>query len=110
MYYKIIRSSDEDLRKYAYGQFNMMNEWKDTPFVKANNQYYKTLKKEGYNALIDDNNAGKYNDAQEPLIVFDAKKRLKYIGTDELSSERITQARNTIEKYMKEKYNTGIAI
>ena len=72
-------TSDIDLKRYGYGLFNMGNEWNDSLTAKGNNKYYKKLKKSGYNALIDDNNAGIYNDAHEPLIVLNAKKYLKNI-------------------------------
>ena len=104
-------TSDADLKKYGYGLFNMGNEWNDPQSVRANNKYYKKLKKNGYNALIDDNNAGIYNDAHNPLIVLNAKKYLKNIGSEMLSPEYMNNAEKRLKEYMKNKYGSdGIAI
>ena len=103
--------SDIDLKKYGYGLFNMGNEWNDPKTEKANNKYYKKLKQNGYNALIDDNNAEIYNDAHQPLIVLDAKKYLKNIGTEKLTSQYMNEAEERLRTYMKDKYgNDAIAI
>ena len=97
-------TSDADLKKYGYRLFNMNNEWTDELSVKANNKYYEKLKKSGYNALIDDNNAGVYNDAHSPLIVLDAKKYLKNIGNERLTPEYMAAAEQRLLSYMKKKY------
>lgn len=99
-------TSDADLKKYGYGLFNMGNEWNDPQTVRANNKYYKKLKKNGYNSLIDDNNAGIYNDAHNPLIVLNAKKYLKNIGSDMLSPEYMNDAEKRLRNYMKNKYGS----
>lgn len=97
-------TSDIDLKRYGYGLFNMGNEWNDKMSVKANNKYYKKLKKSGYNALIDDNNYRIYNDAHEPLIVLDAKKHLRNIGSERLTPEYMYNAEQRLRTYMKNKY------
>ena len=99
-------TSDADLKKYGYGLFNMGNERNDPQSVRANNKYYKKLKKNGYNALIDDNNAGIYNDAHNPLIVLNAKKYLKNIGSEMLSQEYMSNANKRLREYMKNKYGS----
>ena len=99
-------TSDADLKKYGYGLFNMGNEWNDPQTVRANNKYYKKLKKNGYNSLIDDNNAGIYNDAHNPLIVLNAKKYLKNIGSEMLSPEYMNNAEKRLRDYMKNKYGS----
>lgn len=99
-------TSDADLKKYGYGLFNMGNEWNDPQTVRANNKYYKKLKKNGYNSLIDDNNAGIYNDAHNPLIVLNAKKYLKNIGSEMLSPEYMNNAEKRLRNYMKNKYGS----
>ena len=104
-------TSDADLKKYGYGLFNMGNEWNDPQTVRANNKYYKKLKKNGYNSLIDDNNAGIYNDSHNPLIVLNAKKYLKNIGSEMLSPEYMNDAEKRLRNYMKNKYGSdSIAI
>ena len=104
-------TSDIDLKRYGYGLFNMGNEWNDSLTAKGNNKYYKKLKKSGYNALIDDNNAGIYNDAHEPLIVLNAKKYLKNIGSERLTPEYMADAEKRLRSYMKDAYgNDSISI
>ena len=104
-------TSDIDLKRYGYGLFNMGNEWSDSLTAKGNNKYYKKLKKSGYNALIDDNNAGIYNDAHEPLIVLNAKKYLKNIGSERLTPEYMADAEKRLRSYMKDTYgNDSISI
>ena len=104
-------TSDIDLKRYGYGLFNMGNEWNDSLTAKGNNKYYKKLKKSGYNALIDDNNAGVYNDAHEPLIVLNAKKYLKNIGSERLTPEYMADAEKRLRSYMKDTYgNDSISI
>ena len=104
-------TSDIDLKRYGYGLFNMGNEWNDSLTAKGNNKYYKKLKKSGYNALIDDNNAGIYNDAREPLIVLNAKKYLKNIGSERLTPEYMADAEKRLRSYMKDTYgNDSISI
>lgn len=95
--------SDSDLKKYAYTIFNVANEFKEAPIQKMNSKYYKTLQKNGYNALIDDNNKKIYNDAHNPLIVLDAKKNLKKISSEELTREQSQAAEESLRKYMKKK-------
>lgn len=84
----------------------MGNEWNDLLTAKGNNKYYKTLKKNGYNALIDDNNARIYNDAREPLIVLDAKKHLKNIGNEVLTPQYMEDANKRLRSYMKKQYGS----
>lgn len=104
-------TSDINLKRYGYGLFNMGNEWNDSLTAKGNNKYYKKLKKSGYNALIDDNNAGIYNDAHEPLIVLNAKKYLKNIGSERLTPEYMADAEKRLRSYMKDTYgNDSISI
>lgn len=97
-------TSDIDLKKYGYGLFNMGNEWHDRQTVRVNNKYYKTLKNAGYSSLVDDNNRGIYNDANEPIIVLNAKRHLKNIGTERLTREYINAAEERLRSYMKKKY------
>ena len=56
------------------------------------------------NALIDDNNYRIYNDAHEPLIVLDAKKHLRSIGSERLTPEYMYNAEQRLRTYMKNKY------
>lgn len=48
-------------------------------------KYFEELKKDGYNMIIDTEDAGKY--AQAPIIVFDNKDSLKVLSVKELPKE-----------------------
>lgn len=100
------KTSDIDLKKYGYGLFNMGNEWHDPQSSKTNSKYYETVKKAGYNSLIDDKNRGTYNDANEPVIVLNAKKHLKSIGHEKLTREYMRDAEERLRAYMEKKYGT----
>lgn len=93
--------SDEDLKKYGYTMFNIANEFKDPASAKMNSKYYKVLQKNGYNALIDDNNKDIYNKANNPLIVLDAKKHLKEISSEELTLSQQKEAEERLRKNLK---------
>lgn len=68
--------TDDDYAK-SYRLFNIamenMAEFKST-------RLYGEIMSKKYDAMVDDNNQGIYNDAHDPVIVFDAKKTLKTIG------------------------------
>lgn len=95
--------SDDELKKYGYTMFNIANEYKDNDSKKMNSRYYKTLTKNGYNALIDDNNKGIYNQSNNPLIVLDAKKNLKRTSSEVLTTERQAEAEKELRKYLQKK-------
>ena len=72
--------------KNAYGIFNSLMEAKHAYFVTR--AYSKNMEKK-YDAMVDDNNQGVYNEAHDPIIIFKANKFLTEVK-DMPSSELIT--------------------
>lgn len=54
-------------------------------------QYFKALKKKGYNYVIDDDDAGR--NGHEPAIILDRNKSLNYEGKEQLTNKRINETR-----------------
>lgn len=64
----------------------------------VNSAYFDAIKKLGFNALIDDNDAGKLSDA--PFIIFDSDKNLKRIGATPITADEIRQAQEKIKELL----------
>lgn len=60
----------------------------------TNKAYFDSIKQAGYNALIDDNDAGKLSDS--PFVIFDANKNMERIGAKVLTKEDIEEAKKRI--------------
>lgn len=63
-----------------------------------NSAYFDGIKKLGFNALIDDNDAGKLSDA--PFIIFDSDKDLKRIGATPITAEEVRKAQEKIKELL----------
>jgi hypothetical protein len=74
--------TEEDWR-IAYDIFShaMEASW----MYKSTKEYMNRMSKK-YDAMVDDNNQGIYNNAHDPIIIFRANKVLKSIGSDPVSS------------------------
>lgn len=70
-------NTDEEL-KDAYEVFNHAMEFKNRFKL---TQEYSRLMAEKYDAMVDDNNRGIYNDAQDPIIIFKPDEVLKVVGS-----------------------------
>jgi hypothetical protein len=70
-----------------YGQLVVNQGFKDEPL---NSAYFKMMRDRGYNALIDDNDRKIL--ADEPLLVFDAKKNLEKAHVKQLTTKEVHQA------------------
>ena len=68
----------EDDYKAAYDVFNHAME--NVNMFKTTKKYAKLMEK-NFDAMVDDNNQGVYNDAQDPIIIFN-QKDLKWLNTD----------------------------
>lgn len=77
MYGKFNNIKTEDDWKTAYSIFNHMME--NTSSFKSTKKYSENMSKK-YDAMVDDNNQGSYNRAQDPVIIFRANKALQSIG------------------------------
>lgn len=65
---------------YSIFQHCMEASW----YFKSTRDYIDNLSKK-YDAMVDDNNQGIYNDAHDPIIIFKANEALKTIGQDPMS-------------------------
>lgn len=92
---------DPDDKKQAAIAYSMFNH-----LMEASNKYkstilYKQQIEKKFDAMIDDNNQGVYNNAYDPIIVFKAEQMLKTIGTEPLSADDITKNYDAVEKEME---------
>lgn len=69
----------------AYWVFNVMMEVAHS--YKSTKEYLKQMSKD-YDAMVDDNNQGTYNRAQDPVIFFNAQKVLRQYGDVRLVKNR----------------------
>ncbi|MBO7450964.1 MAG: hypothetical protein J6U54_11425 [Clostridiales bacterium] len=64
-----------------------------------------------YDAMVDDNNQGLYNDAHDPIIILKTQKLMnspeaaRYLSAAEIAKNCVS-----IDSYMKEKYGTGMML
>jgi hypothetical protein len=65
--------SDKDIRTVGYKVFNHMMEAYSR--YDSTTQYMQTMASK-YDAMVDDNNQGVYNDAHDPVIIFRAKEAI----------------------------------
>lgn len=59
-----------------------------------NQAYFSNLQKKGFNAILDENDAGRYS--QEPLIILDANKSVKATSIRRLTADEINQAQRDL--------------
>lgn len=88
--------------KTAYEIFNHAME--AVHLNKSTQEYAKRMSKK-YDAMVDDNNQGIYNDAHDPIIIFKADKALKDIGdgTHYLTVKEIVDNHDFVEKELAKK-------
>ena len=96
-------TSKEDLAEYGYRTLNALSTYGSGGSAAIRN-YYESVKKEGYNALVDDNNRSIYNDAVQPIIALNARKTLKEIGVTKQDRNDMQENLSELSKYMDEKY------
>lgn len=67
------------------------------------------IMKKNYDAMVDDNDQGGYNDARDPIIVFNARKFLKDVADQKapryLTTEEIMANNNKLAHELKKKKN-----
>ena len=96
-------TSRKDLEEYGYRTLNALSTYGSGGSA-AIRKYYESVKNEGYNALVDDNNRSIYNDAVQPIIVLNANKTLKEIGVTKQDKYDMYENLNELEDYMDKKY------
>ena len=91
--------TNEELGRRAYQIFASLQLNKDKEPLTA--AYVDKLKRMGYNAIVDDNDAGRLSDM--PLIIFDAAQNLSWVGADKLSVQGIADAGNNLVELLNRK-------
>lgn len=76
-----------------YDQFNKFAGNKD---VKFNSTYFNAVKSKGYDALLDDNDAGIWS--KQPTILLNAKGSVKITNVRQLSADEINDAQRRVMK------------
>lgn len=77
----------------AYKKFNKYAGDQDSALNKA---YFNSVKKKGYDALIDDNDAGVWS--KKPVILLNASSNAKITNVRQLSADEINQAQRNVIK------------
>lgn len=72
--------TDEDYRE-AYKLFNHAMEYID---AFKSTQLYTEIMSTKYDAMVDDNNQGTYNNAHDPVMIFNAKEALKTVENSKM--------------------------
>ena len=85
---------DELNKQMTLAAYNSMLENDKEEF----NNFLNSVKKSGYNAVLDYNNVRKYNDAVEPFIAINASKSLKEIDSEMLEGEYIEKTLKELEE------------
>jgi len=85
-------------KQAIYKAFNLSLVYHDDQEIAAQNQFYDTLKKKGYGAILDynDKDYSSYH-AKRPMIVFD---------TDSVKLSAVTEVKSDIADTLYKKYNT----
>lgn len=92
--------NDKDQRRVAYAMFNHMME--NVQRYKTTQLYKKNIEKK-FDAMVDDNNQGVYNDAKDPIIVFRAEEVLRTIGSQPITSDEIIKNTEEIREKLAKK-------
>ena len=85
--------SDQDLGLKAYNDFVRKQGEQDLPI---NSAYFDRLREKGYNALVDENDMGKYT--KLPLILLDPSTTTKVVTIRRLSADEINKAQRDLAK------------
>lgn len=86
-------NEEQALSQYRNFALGLVNK---TPLSDA---YFDKLKSKGFNAIIDDNDAGKLSDS--PMLIFDTSKSMERLGATPLNQETIDAARNRIVEVLQ---------
>lgn len=89
---------DEELSRSTYNWLSgsLANTAND-----AATKYINKLKSMGYNAIVDDNDAGRLSDM--PMIIFDPVKNVVRQGAEALTNDKIEAAANSLKEVMNRK-------
>lgn len=84
--------SSRELAMTYYGQLVSIQGMQNEPL---NTAFFNQMKKQGYNALVDDNDRGIFS--QTPLLVLDSYKNMERVDVRRLTDEEIHNAQGTLE-------------
>lgn len=73
----------------------------------ASTKKYVEIMSTKYDAMVDDNNQGKYNDTHDPIIVFNAAKNLELVSTRGLTCQEVLDNYNHVKSELAKK---GVAV
>lgn len=92
-----IKKEDHDV---LYDMFNScMEAWNNF----ASTRKYVEIMSTKYDAMVDDNNAGVYNDALDPVIIFNSGDNLKLLNVRSIPMREVNKNYNQIRDYMEAK-------
>lgn len=77
--------------------YQRFNKYAGDQSSKFNDVYFNEIKKRGYNALIDDNDAGIWS--KEPTILLSPKGDVKITNVRQLSADEINESQRKVLKY-----------
>lgn len=89
----------------AYNAFNTMMEARNA--YGLTRDYMKNIESK-YDAMVDDNNATVYNDAHDPVIVFNPKKALQIV--EESNNLTISEIKDSYERVKKKMNAKGASV
>lgn len=84
--------SSKELALTYYGQMMQSQGSHNEPLSSA---YFKTLRDQGYNAVVDDNDRGVYSNM--PILVLDSAKNMSRVDVKQLTTEDIHTAQATLK-------------
>lgn len=89
----------DELNKKEIGlrYYQRFNKYAGNQAVKFNDQYFNEIKRRGYDALIDDNDAGIWS--REPTILLSPKGTVTVTNVRQLTAEEINSAQKNVLKY-----------
>lgn len=79
--------------------YKKFNKYAGDQSSKFNDAYFNSIKKQGYNALTDDNDAGIWS--KKPVILLSAKQDVKIKSVKQLSADDINNAQRNVLKNRK---------
>lgn len=106
IYKKLDNLQTEEDWRIAYSVFNHTME--NMHAHKSTSEYGKRMSKK-YDAMVDDNNQGVYNRAQDPVIIFRANEALKTIGQELIPASEIYKNHDDVEEVLK-KYGERVKL
>ena len=76
--------------------YKRFNKYAGNQDVKFNDQYFNAIKKKGYDAILDDNDAGIWS--KEPIILLSPKGTVKINSVRQLTADEINSAQRNVLK------------